>query len=175
MTRVDSQCNTTGDCVPRQPAPRLPPSGLILQNSWDQTCRSLRWTCSVATALLQRFPCWISKVCQDHLSPPNFTVKGLKSLWFCPLPISLKQSNTPCWDARDGLTHTNTLRPQSYLGWTAGRPAYTHFVQWGLHTVIKKEGGDYCTVASSCLWRLSDWSAEQSPALTSPKAILQFC
>lgn len=33
---------TPVETVPRQPAPRLPPCRLILQNSWE-TCRSLKW------------------------------------------------------------------------------------------------------------------------------------
>lgn len=168
MTRVDSQCNTTGDCVPRQPAPRLPPSGLILQNSWGQTCRSLRWTCSVATALLQRFPCWISKDCKIIYLHQTSQWKVWSHSGFAPFPSH--QSRATHHAEMSGMDwHTHTHSDHRAI-W--GEQASTHTL---CAVGIAHSDKDWCTVASSCLWRLSDWSAEQSPALTSPKAILQFC
>lgn len=134
MTRVDSQCNTTGDCAcPGNLPPDFHPQ--------DSSCKTAEirlagaWTFNMATALLQRFPWWRSFTCTKlHSERPEVT------LVLPPLHLSKAEQHTMlrCQEGTDTHKH---WRPQSCLGWTGGRPPHTYLVQRGLHTVIKKDGG----------------------------------
>lgn len=165
VPRVDSQFNTTGDWeYPGNPPPDFHPQ--------DSSCRTAEirlagaCTCSMATALLQRFPCWTSKDCKIVYLHQTSQWEAWNHSGFAPFPSHQSRIMSRCQGGIDTQKHTQTKE----LLRVNKRQASTHT----LCAMGQKDGGitAYLPVAAfEDLKTLKVWS----PALTSPKAILQFC
>lgn len=175
MTRVDSQCNTTGDCVyPGNPPPDFHPQDssckiaeIRLAGAWGEHAVWPQPSC-------RGFPAESQRTARSFISTKLHSERSEVTLVLPPSHLTKAEQHTMlrCQGWTDTHKHTQTTE----LFGVNSRQASTHTLcAVGIAHSDKERGGDCCTVASSCLWRLSDWSAEQSPALTSPKAILQFC
>lgn len=112
----------------------------------DSSCKTAEirlagaWTCSVATALLQTFPCQTSKDCKIiYLHQTSQWEAWSHSGCALSHLTNAEQHNHAEMSGRDWHTHTHGDHRAT---WGERRQASTHTLcAVGLHTVIKKDGG----------------------------------